>query len=78
MASKSAPQPTLQDRIAALKMRRDPAVAAAERTGGIALAALGATRASPAGLVPLAGLAAEPMQGLYRCRASVAQGGAPC
>lgn len=45
---------------------RDPTAEAAERTRDIALAALGPTLASPAGLVALAGLAAELVQGLRR------------
>jgi hypothetical protein len=64
--------------VVVLARGRDPAAEAAERTRDIALAALGPTLASPAGLVPLAGLAAELMQGLRRRRASVAGGGARC
>jgi hypothetical protein len=45
---------------------RDRTAEAAERTRDIALAALGPTLASPAGLIPLAGLAAELVQGLRR------------
>ncbi|WP_019013661.1 hypothetical protein [Elioraea tepidiphila] len=46
--------------------RRDPAAEAAERARDVALAALGPTLAAPAGLIPLAGLAAELIQGLRR------------
>jgi hypothetical protein len=45
---------------------RDPTAEAAERTRDIALAGLAPTLASPAGLVALAGLAAELVQGLRR------------
>lgn len=45
---------------------RDPTAEAAERTRDIAIAALGPTLASPAGLIPLAGLAAHLVLGLRR------------
>lgn len=52
--------------VVVLARGRDPAAEAAERTRDIALAALGPTLASPAALIPLAGLAAELMRGLRR------------